>query len=88
MEWSQNVGKIVRFHRKKSGLTQVRLADLAGIGKTAIFDIEKGKTGVRVDSLAKVLAVLNIAVEFESPLMAEFSTSEQEEKGSRDNEKS
>lgn len=77
MGWSENAGKIVRFHRKKSGLTQARLADLAGVGKTVIFDIEKGKTSIRVDSLAKVLAVLNIAVEFKTQLMAEFNASEQ-----------
>lgn len=37
------MASIIRGHRKKAGLTQKELADLAGLGKTVIFDIEKGK---------------------------------------------
>ena len=36
-------GKIVKWHRKKSGLTQNELADLAGVGKSVVFDVEHGK---------------------------------------------
>jgi len=74
------VGELVRFHRKRSGLSQLALADLAGIGKTAVFDIEKGKATIRVDSLLPVLRVLNISVELRSPLMREW-TAVQEEGG-------
>ena len=35
------LAKIVRFHRKKAKLTQENLAKLAGVGKTAVFDLEK-----------------------------------------------
>ncbi len=35
-----NFGETVRFHRKKCGLSQLQLANLAGIGKTTVFDIE------------------------------------------------
>jgi len=55
--------------RKQSGLTQLELADLAGVGKTVIFDIEKGKTTVKFETLIKVLTSLNIRINFESPLM-------------------
>lgn len=64
-----NIGKIVRFHRKKAGLTQEDLGTLAELGKTVIFDIEKGKLGVKLDTLLKVFHVLNIRMEFQSPLM-------------------
>jgi y4mF family transcriptional regulator len=64
------IAEMVLFHRKKSGLTQVELAKFAGLGKTVIFDIEKGKLTIRLDSLLKVLEVLNIKIEFQSPLMA------------------
>ena len=63
------VGKIVRQHRKKAGLTQLALADLAGIGKATVFDIEKGKETVRLVNLIKVLNVLNISIEFKSPML-------------------
>ena len=57
------------FHRKKSKLTQKQLADLAGVGKTVVFDIEKGKETVQLNSLLKVLSVLNIKLEMKSSLM-------------------
>lgn len=72
------LSKITKFHRKKSGLTQKQLAELADVGKTVIFDIEKGKTTVRFDTISKVLNVLNIKIMFESPLMQLMS--EQNEK--------
>lgn len=59
---------MVRRHRKRSGLTQRELARLAEVGKTAVFDIEHGKLSVRFDTLLKVLFVLNIKIEFVSPL--------------------
>lgn len=63
---------IIRFHRKKSGLSQAELAMLAGLGKTVIFDIEKGKQSIRFDTLLKVLEVLNIKIQFQSKLMELF----------------
>jgi y4mF family transcriptional regulator len=61
--------EIVLFHRKKSGLTRNQLADLAGVGKTVIYDIEKGKETIRFLTLQKVLKALNIKITFTSPLM-------------------
>jgi len=49
------------------------LADLAGVGKTVIFDIENGKETIRFSTLQKVLDVLNIKISFTSPLMKELS---------------
>lgn len=64
----ENIGETIKFHRKKSGLSQLELADLAGVGKTAIFDIEKGKQTVRLATLEKVLKALNIEMLLKSPL--------------------
>jgi HTH-type transcriptional regulator / antitoxin HipB len=64
--------EIVRFHRKKANLTQIELASLAGVGKTCVFDIEKGKPSVQLNSVLKVLHVLNVTLEFKSPLMKAF----------------
>jgi y4mF family transcriptional regulator len=66
---TNKLSEIVRFHRKQAGLTQKGLADLAGVGKTVIFDIESGKETVQLDTIKKVLTVLNIKIKFESPLM-------------------
>ena len=62
------IGNIIRYHRKQSGLTQQELANLAGVGKTVVFDIEKGKESVQLNTLMKVLAVLNIRVKLDAPL--------------------
>lgn len=68
----EKVARMVRFHRKKAKLTQHELAKLADIGKTAVFDIEKGKKTVRWATLLAVLHVLNIQMEFKGPLMHRF----------------
>lgn len=64
---SDELAKIVRYFRKQTGLSQKQLAQVAGVGKTAVFDIEQGKTTVQLDTLLKVLDVLNIQVELKTP---------------------
>jgi len=68
---ANEIGRMIRDHRKKAGLSQLELAKLAGTGKTAVFDIEKGKETVRLDTLLKILNVLNIQMKFVSPLTSE-----------------
>jgi len=63
-----DIARIIHEHRKAAGLTQKELADLAGIGKATVFDIEKGKETVRMINLLKVLEVLNLTLKLESPL--------------------
>lgn len=63
-----DLGTLIKDHRKKAGLTQLELANLAGVGKTTVFDIEKNKESIRWNNLLAVLHVLNIKVEFKSPL--------------------
>ncbi len=66
------LGKMVRFHRKIAGLSQEELAKMAGVGKTLVFDIEKGKMTIRLKTLLQILEALNIQMYFQSPLMKEF----------------
>jgi len=63
--------EIIRHHRKKAKLTQQELAKLSGVGKTVVFDIEKGKMTIQLDTLVKILNVLNIQIQFTSSLMDE-----------------
>ncbi|KTC97458.1 putative DNA-binding transcriptional regulator [Legionella geestiana] len=58
---------LIHYCRKQSGLSQQELARLAGVGKTVIYDIEKGKESVRLNTLLKILDVLNIKITFETP---------------------
>jgi transcriptional regulator with XRE-family HTH domain len=75
-----NLKELIRYHRKKSGLSQQGLAQMAGIGKTAIFDVEHGKQSVQWDTLSKILSALNIRVVFDSPLMKSFQENQEGEK--------
>ena len=63
---------IVKYHRKKSGLTQIQLAELAAVGKSGIFDIEHKKKTVQLKTLIDVLNVLNIKLDMISPLMEHY----------------
>ncbi|MBC7531114.1 MAG: helix-turn-helix transcriptional regulator [Oligoflexus sp.] len=65
------LGQIIQSHRKKSGLTQQELAVLAGVGKTAIFDLEHGTKSPRLETLQRVCRVLNIKIRLESPFISE-----------------
>ncbi len=70
--FSEDLAGIVKFHRKKSGLTRLKLAHLANVGKTVVYDIEHAKKTIRLDSVIKILMVLNITVELQSPLMKTY----------------
>ena len=73
-----SIGKIILFHRQKSGLSRIKLAEISGISKTVIYDIEHGKTSVQFNSIIKILQTLNIKIKFESPLMEAFKELENE----------
>lgn len=62
------LSEVIRSHRKMSGLTQNQLANFSGVGKTVIFDLEHGKETVKLNTLLKVLEVLNISLKVVSPL--------------------
>ena len=66
---SQELAEVIRMHRKAAKLSRVHLAELAGVGKTVIYDIEKGKESVQLDTLRKILKVLNIKIVLTSPFM-------------------
>lgn len=67
---------IIRKHRKAAGLSQLQLAEMAGVGKTVVFNLEKGKETIQLDTLRKILKVLNIRVHLTSPYMDQISNNE------------
>ena len=78
MEQSQKLAEVIRLHRKAAKLSRIQLAELAGVGKTVIYDIEKGKESVQLDTLEKILKVLNIKILLTSPIMDNLISSENE----------
>ncbi len=65
--WSARLGAVVRQHRRLAGLTQVELAQMAGVGKTVVHDLEKGKPTIQLDTVLKIVAALNIRLFWKTP---------------------
>lgn len=78
MAQSQELAEVIRLHRKVARLSRVQLSELAGVGKTVIYDIEKGKETIQLDTLQKILKVLNIKIVLTSPLMEDLQNRENE----------
>jgi y4mF family transcriptional regulator len=51
------VGRFVRLRRKANNLNQQQLAELAGVGKRFLIELEACKPTLRMDAVNKVLAV-------------------------------
>jgi len=75
MSAKNELHKIVFFHRKQAKLSRIELAELAGVGKTVIYDLEKGKKTVKWSTIMIILEALNIDIKFLSPLMEEYEKS-------------
>lgn len=67
-----DLAQMVLYHRKKARLSRNDFATLCGVGKTVIFDLEKGKRTIQLDTLMKILTALNIKITYTSPLMKQF----------------
>ena len=78
MKHSDEIAEIVRLHRKAAKLSRLQLAELSGVGKTVIYDIEKGKETIQLDTLRKILRVLNIKIVLTSPFMDDLTRKEDE----------
>ena len=58
-----NIGKRIQQIRKSSGITQVELAERAGVGLRFIRELERGKPTVRLDKINQVLAFFSYHIE-------------------------
>lgn len=56
------VGDFVRGERKRQGLTQQQLANKSGVGLNFVYQLEKNKPSVQLDSLNQVLRALGYCV--------------------------
>lgn len=56
----------IRARRKELELSQIQLAELAGVGPDFLYDLERGKPSVRLDKLIAVLEVLNLQLTLEA----------------------
>lgn len=57
------IGKAIRARRKELHVDQQTVADLAGVSRKAVSDIEGGKPTIRFDILAKVLTSVGLKID-------------------------
>lgn len=57
-----DIGIFVRRERKRQGLTQNQLAEAAGVGLNFVYQLEKSKKSVQLDSTNQVLGALGYQV--------------------------
>jgi y4mF family transcriptional regulator len=54
---TKNLVLFVKHRRKQLGMTQVDLAERAGVGLRFVRDLEQGKQTLRLDKINQVLAL-------------------------------
>lgn len=57
-----SIAEFVKMKRKKLGMTQVVLADRAGVGLRFLRELEQGKTNLRLDKVNQVLQMFSYVV--------------------------
>ncbi|WP_141736014.1 helix-turn-helix transcriptional regulator [Oligoflexus tunisiensis] len=56
------IGNFVRAERKRQGLTQQQLAARSGVGLNFVYQLEKNKASVQLDSVNQVLRALGYQI--------------------------
>ncbi len=57
---ARTIGNKLLYFRKKAGLTQAEIAELAGLSDRAYADIERGTVNMRSETLLKICNTLHI----------------------------
>ena len=57
-----DVGALVQRVRRERGLTQVELAEQAGVGRRFLVELEAGKETAQLGKTLRVLAMLGVVV--------------------------
>ncbi|WP_293409962.1 helix-turn-helix transcriptional regulator [Neorhizobium sp. SHOUNA12A] len=61
MNTPEDLGRMVRHAREERRLTQQAFADLAGVGRRFISELENGKTTLEFDKVLKVARAAGIS---------------------------
>lgn len=62
MKLLERIGLNIVFRRKQLGYSQEKLALEAGVDRTYIPKVEKGKVNLTINTLEKIAAALNVDV--------------------------
>ncbi|MEX0326269.1 MAG: helix-turn-helix domain-containing protein [Puniceicoccaceae bacterium] len=69
---NKDLASLVVFHRKKAGLTQIELAELAGVSRFVVQEIEAGRGRTTWKHIGSVLESLNLKLEPRGPLVEQW----------------
>lgn len=58
----KQLGNLIRRTRKNQGLSQTQLGAKTGLRQATISEIEAGRPGTKLESILKVLAILNLEI--------------------------
>ena len=67
MKSIREIGEFVAATRKKQGATQLDLAQMAGVGRRFIVELEAGKTSLHIGKVLRVLETLGVDLRLEEP---------------------
>ena len=57
---ARTIGKRIRYYRNQLGLSQEKLAELAGCHATYVGQVERGEKNLTVESIEKIAGALNL----------------------------
>ena len=60
----EKIGTVLKASREKAGLTQIELAEKAGVTRAYYADVERGRYTPSLRVLAKLSEILNIDLNF------------------------
>ncbi|MSO41471.1 MAG: XRE family transcriptional regulator [Solirubrobacterales bacterium] len=63
---SVSIGRLVRTARERNGLTQQRLAELAGTSQAAISQIERDEVSPTVETVSRIFEAMGEAIQLSS----------------------
>ena len=69
----QEIGKAIKDRRKKLGVNQQTLADLAGVAVNTVVAIERGEGNPQLATLLTILDTLGLQVDINTKLL-EYET--------------
>jgi HTH-type transcriptional regulator / antitoxin HipB len=55
-----SVGPAIRSYREQAGLTQAQLAEMAGLNRSYLSDLEQGKETEQVRRILRILKLLGV----------------------------
>lgn len=81
---SDTLASLITWHRKRAGLSQEELARHAGVSRYVVQDLEAGHGRTTWKKLEAVLAVLNVRLVPDGPLVTQWRQHENEHDGDHD----